>query len=149
MAMKEHLSVILKGKGNRVCTVSPTTTVAECIQTMNKENIGAVLIVENDGQLVGMFTERDILRKLFTKNIDIEATPVSHVMTKQLVYAKPTSTVEEAMATFTEKRFRHLPVMENDKLIGVISIGDITKWMIQKQQDEIKYLSDYISGNYK
>lgn len=147
--MKEHLSIILQEKGNRLCTELPTTTIEHCIQRMNAENIGAILIIDNEGRLVGMFTERDILRKLFKEHIDIKNTPVAKVMTTQLVYAKPTSTVEEAMATFTEKRFRHLPIMENEKLIGIVSIGDITKWMIRKQQDEIKYLSDYITGSYK
>lgn len=147
--MKEPLSVVLKEKNNRICTMLPTSTIEHCIEKMNQENIGSVLIVDQDGKLVGMFTERDILKKIFHKQIDIKKTHVSEVMTTQLVFAKPSSTVEEAMATFTEKRFRHLPVLENNKLIGVISIGDITKWIITKQQAEINYLSEYIHGAYK
>ncbi len=147
--MKEPLSVVLKEKNNKICTMLPTSTIEHCIEKMNHENIGSVLIVEEDGKLVGMFTERDILKKIFQKHIDIKKTHVSEVMTTQLVFAKPNSTVEEAMATFTERRFRHLPVLENNKLIGVISIGDITKWIITKQQAEINYLSEYIHGAYK
>ena len=147
--MKEPLSVVLKEKNNKICTMLPTSTIEHCIEKMNHENIGSVLIVEEDGKLVGMFTERDILKKIFQKHIDIKKTHVSEVMTTKLVFAKPNSTVEEAMATFTERRFRHLPVLENNKLVGVISIGDITKWIITKQQAEINYLSEYIHGAYK
>jgi CBS domain-containing protein len=147
--MKDPLSALLKEKGNRLCTVLPSITVEACIQKMNTEKIGAILVVESNGQLVGMFTERDVLNKIFPQQIDIKKTTVDKVMTTKLVYAKPTSTVDEAMATFTERRFRHLPVMENDKLIGLVSIGDVTKWVLRKQQDEINYLSDYISGAYK
>lgn len=147
--MKEPLSVLLKEKNNKVITMLPTDTIEKCIEKMNHENIGALLIVDKNERIVGMFTERDILRKIFSKHIDIKKTLVSEVMTTQLVFAKPDSTVEEAMATFTEKRFRHLPVIENNKLIGVISSGDITKWIITRQQDEINYLSEYIHGGYK
>ena len=147
--MKEPLSTLLKAKNNRICTMLPINTIAQCIEKMNQENIGAVLIVDQNEKIVGMFTERDILRKIFTKQIDIHKTQVSEVMTTQLVFAKPESTIEEAMATFTQKRFRHLPIIENNKLVGVISIGDITKWIISSQQAEINYLSEYIHGAYK
>ncbi len=147
--MKEPLSSLLKQKNNKICTMLPTDTIGNCIEKMNQENIGAVLIVDKEEKIVGMFTERDILKKIFPRHVDVHKTPVSQVMTTQLVFAKPDSTVEEAMATFTEKRFRHLPVIENNKLVGVISIGDITKWIITRQQAEINFLSEYIHGAYK
>lgn len=148
--IQTQLSAVLKEKANShyICNLPSTATIAECIHKMYVEKIGAIAIIDND-RLVGLFTERDILRKIYAEHIDTETTPVSKVMTTDVIYAKPETTIEEAMATFTEKRFRHLPVMQDSKLIGLVSMGDITKWIINNQKSEIELLSDYINGVYR
>lgn len=146
--MKTTVGEILKSKGHYICNMPPTSTIKECIQKMNQEKIGSIAIIEND-QLVGLFTERDVLTEVFGRNIDPDTTPVSEVMTKDIIYAKSETTIDEVMATFTARRFRHLPVIEGGKLIGIISIGDTTKWIINSQQSEIRLLSDYIYGMYR
>lgn len=146
--MRTPISSILDKKGSYVCHLPSFATVAECINKMNHDKVGAIAII-NEDQLVGIFTERDILRKVYPQHIDTNTTPVSNVMTAEVIYAKPDTTIEEVMATFTERRFRHLPIMEGNKLMGIVSIGDITKWIISSQQNEIELLADYIKGVYR
>jgi len=146
--MQEPLSQILKEKvSNAVFSVTPDTAVGECINKMNTEKVGALLVIQ-DNQLFGMFTERDVLKSIFEISADT-TTPVKKFMSTDLVCAKPGTSVNDAMATFTEKRFRHLPIVEHDRVVGIISIGDITKWVLKKQQDEISVLANYVRGDYQ
>ncbi len=145
--MKDPLSLVLKEKSHDLCKVTQATSIADCVDKMNERKIGSLLVMDGE-ELVGIFTERDVLH-LANTGKDFKNTKVIDVMTKKLIYASPNTTVEEAMATFTEKRFRHLPIMDDGKLVGLISIGDLTRWIVEVQKEEIKSLKDYVDGNYR
>ena len=147
--MKHPVSVILKSKGNKVTSVTPTDSVANAIHEMNEANIGAVVVIEHN-KVVGMFTERDVLRKACFRSLDdMKHTTIRDMMSEDLITGTPETTVEEAMRIFTEKRFRHLPIIKDDQLVGIISSGDVTKWIMDQQQSEIDHLSDYIAGDHQ
>jgi CBS domain-containing protein len=135
---------ILHAKGSNVYSVEPTMMVYNAIERMCEKNIGALLIVEN-GKLVGIFTERDYARKLILKGKSSKTTPISELMTQNPITVTPENTIDECMNLMTGKFIRHLPVMEHDKLIGLISIGDVVKLTIEEQKDIIEYLENYIS----
>ena len=140
------LEQVLKSKSNSVVhSIEPTETVQNAAIKMADNGIGALLVIDNQ-QLVGIFTERDIVNKLFKNCLNPCETAVSELMTQKLIFAKPTTTIAEAMATFTQYRFRHLPVVEGNRLHGVVSIGDVTKWVLVNQEKELIYLTEYIRG---
>ncbi len=143
--MQTQIKEILAYKGDTVHRVSPSSTVAEAIQLMNDRKIGATVVMDGD-RLVGMFTERDVLKRVVPMGKDTARTPVSEVMSTDLVVIKPTLTVEEAMQVVTEKKRRHLPVMKGERLVGLISIGDLTRWLVREHENEIETLLEYISG---
>ena len=143
--MAHLLGTILQQKGHEVCTVSPQTCVADCIKKMCELNIGSIVVM-NDGKVVGLFTERETVRRVYLDSMSLDKTPVADVMNPDFVPVTPQTTVEEAMNFFINKRTRHLPVFENDELKGMISIGDVTKWVIDQQQNEIDHLSGYINS---
>ena len=134
---------LLQAKTKALCTVSPGTPVFEALKQMAEKDIGALLVVEN-GKLAGILSERDYARKVILHGKSSHDTPVREIMTERVVYVQPKNTVEECMALMTDKRIRHLPVLENDKLIGVLSIGDLVKETISEQQFMIKQLESYI-----
>jgi CBS domain-containing protein len=123
------------------------STVIDAVRKMNSERIGAVLVTDAD-QLVGIFTERDVLLRVVDADQDPRSTPVADVMTRQPVVVKPSTTVEEAMAVVSEKRCRHLPVVENDQLVGLVSAGDLTHWVTRNQEYHIQDLVNYITSKY-
>jgi CBS domain-containing protein len=135
---------ILNAKGNNVYSVEPTIMVYQAIERMCEKNIGALLIVD-DGKLVGIFTERDYARKLILKGKSSKTTPISELMTQNPITVTPENTIDECMNLMTGKFIRHLPVVEHDKLVGLISIGDVVKLTIEEQKDIIEYLENYIS----
>jgi CBS domain-containing protein len=141
--MNEALERLLEYKGGAVETVSPATTIMEAVTRMNDRHIGSLLIMEDD-RLVGIFTERDVLTRVVPAGMDPKRTPVSEVMTRQLITVAPTTTVQEAMMVVTDTRRRHLPVVHGGKLIGMVSIGDLTRWMVRDQQRTIDDLIDYV-----
>lgn len=143
--MQTHIKEILAYKGGAVHRVSPANTVAEAIQLMNDRKIGATVVIDGE-RLVGMFTERDVLTRVVPMGRDAARTPVSEVMSTDLIVIKPTLTVEEAMQVITEKKRRHLPVMNGEQLIGLISIGDLTRWLVREHENEIETLLEYING---
>jgi CBS domain-containing protein len=146
--MKHPVSAILAQKPGQVHSVLPEASVADAIFAMNQANIGAVVVVEQE-KVVGIFTERDVLRKVCFRSLeDMKLTKVSEIMTTAVITGTPETTVEEAAAFFTEKRCRHLPIIEHDKLVGLISSGDVTKWIIEQQKTEIDHLSGYIAGDH-
>lgn len=144
--MRTPLSVLLKDKGGKTHSITEQHSAFDCALKMNETGVGALLVMEND-ILKGIISERDIVRKLFSTNNDPTKVLVSHLMTKDVVTVPPTMTVQEAMKLVTEKRFRHLPVVENGKLLGIISIGDLTRWVMLQQEQEIAALTGYIHGN--
>ncbi|HLQ86438.1 MAG TPA: CBS domain-containing protein [Salinisphaeraceae bacterium] len=141
----KKVRALLEGKSGNVWSVSPNDSVYDAIAMMAEKNIGAVLVMEED-KLVGVMSERDYARKVILAGHSSKETSVSAVMTERVIFVKPHETVEECMALMTERRIRHLPVMEEGKLLGVVSIGDLVKAVISEQQFMIEQLENYITG---
>jgi IMP dehydrogenase len=138
---------ILKSKPSlEIISVQPHTTVYEAIKLMCQKNIGAVLVMEGDA-VVGIFSERDYARKIVLQERASKSTAVNLVMTTNVMFVSPKQTAEECMAVMTQNRLRHLPVMEDSKLHGMISIGDLVKHIISDQQFLIEQLEHYITGH--
>ncbi|HET9733981.1 MAG TPA: CBS domain-containing protein [Burkholderiales bacterium] len=137
---------ILKSKPDRtVYTIAPTASVLEAVQLMAAKNIGGLLVLEA-GNVVGVVTERDLARKAFAMARPAQQTPVREIMTTQVMYVSPERTTEECLALMTENRFRHLPVLDKGKLVGLVSIGDLVKDVISEQKFIIEQLEHYIAG---
>src|SRR6266436_133412 len=136
---------ILHQKGNTVWTVSPEIMVFDAIQLMADKNIGALLVTEGD-KLVGIISERDYTRKVALKGKSSKQTAVREIISGQIINVRPDNTIEECMRLMTEHRVRHLPVLEDGKIVGVISIGDLVNWIISAQSSTIHQLQTYISG---
>lgn len=137
---------ILATKGKIVFSVESATMVYRAVELMCEKNIGGLLVVDN-GKLAGIFTERDYARKMILKGKSSKDTPVSEIMTRDPLTVTPDSTIEDCMNLMTEKRIRHLPVVEADKLIGMISIGDLVRFIIEEQKIIIEDLEHYITGD--
>ena len=136
---------ILAAKGSQVHRVSPHSTVFQAVERMVQNNIGSLLVTEGDAVL-GIFTERDHLSRVTLKDRDPRTTVVRDVMTERVMFTSPDKTVPECMALMTQGRIRHLPVVHDQRLMGMISIGDLVKHLSREQEVEIRYLTDYISG---
>ena len=135
------LSNMLDETRRPINTVRPDNSVSESIRLMTEQNIGAVLVMDED-KLKGIFTERDALNKVLAAGIDPNNTKVSEVMTRDPVCVDPSTTIEEAMSVVTHERVRHLPVIHNGKLVGIVSSGDLTHWLVQDREGEIRELVD-------
>jgi CBS domain-containing protein len=135
---------ILRAKGNSVYSVDPSIMVLQAIELMCEKNIGGLLIVDN-GKLEGIFTERDYARKLILKGKSSKNTQIKELMTMKPFTVTPDNSIEDCMDLMTSKHIRHLPVVENDKLVGLISIGDVVKFIIEEQKNIIEHLENYIS----
>ena len=136
---------LLKEKGNFVWRVSPDTTVLEALKLMAEKQIGALLVLEND-RIAGIVSERDFVRKIADKHVCDIALPVKDVMTRDVITILPSQNIEDCMQIRTDKRLRHLPVVEEDHLLGLISIGDVVKAIITSHEFTIEQLSKYIEG---
>jgi len=134
---------LLETRTHGLCTIGPDDRVIDSLKLMAEKNIGALLVVEK-GKLVGIVSERDYARKVILHGKSSHDTPVKEIMTARVVCVQPENTVEECMALMTEKHIRHLPVIEGEKLVGVLSIGDLVKETISEQQFMIKQLESYI-----
>ena len=134
---------ILQIKGNAVYTVSPGTSVYEALEDLENNNMGSLVVVEN-GKLIGIFTERDYARKVILKGRSSKDTQVRDIMTERPIFVAPDATIEECMQLMSSKNFRHLPVLENDQLVGVISISDLVKFIIREKDFIIENLEHYI-----
>lgn len=141
------ISEVLKTKGTDVLTATPEESVLAAARRMTEKKVGS-LIVLSGSQIAGIVTERDCLRHLAEKGSSQGDARVSDIMTKALVAVGPDQTIHEAMAVMTEKRCRHLPVVEGNALVGIVSIGDLVKQVAQDQKVELHYLTEYILGNY-
>jgi CBS domain-containing protein len=142
MKLVQHL---LDTKGSDVISVDASTSVYDAIALMAERSIGSLLVMKGD-ELQGIVTERDYARKVILKARSSETTPVGDVMSTALVTATPEQTVDECMGLMTDKRIRHLPVVNDDRVVGVISIGDLVQAIISDQQEAIEHLENYISG---
>jgi CBS domain-containing protein len=145
--MNAPISAILDRKGRNVFSVTPSMSVADAVAEMNRHRVGSVLVLDN-GNLVGIFTERDVLRRVVGAGLDPRRAQVSEVMTSGVITIAPEATVEETMVLFTEKRCRHLPVLDRGRLVGAISIGDITRWMADTHRAEAEHLKNYITTGF-
>ena len=134
---------LLQGKSPALFTIHPDASVFEALKLMAEKNIGALLVVEND-KLVGIISERDYARKVILLGKSSHDTPIKEIMTERVVHVHLGNTIEECMALMTDKHVRHLPVIENEKLLSVLSIGDLVKETISEQQFMIKQLESYI-----
>jgi CBS domain-containing protein len=140
-----RVSEILRKKGGEVLKIEASATVFDAIKKIVELNVGSILVTEGD-QVVGIMTERDYLRKIAIFGRTSHDTLVGEIMSSPLIYVTPETTVEESMAIMTDRRIRHLPVVENDEVVGIVSIGDIVKFQSREQSFQIKYLTEYISG---
>ena len=141
------VAAILKHKGNTVTTVDPTVTVARVTEILSEHRIGAVLVIDESAQLLGIVSERDIVRCLAANGADGLAMSAGMLMTRAVQVAQPGTTVSEAMAMMTAGRFRHLPVMAHGALIGLVSIGDVVKSLILQREHEVESLVAYVAGS--
>lgn len=141
------VSKILEHKGGMVLSVESADTVFDAISLMAEVNIGAVL-VQQDSTIIGIFTERDYLQKVALKDLSSRTLTVGEVMTSPVITVGPNDSVQQCMETMTICRCRHLPVVENDQLLGIVSIGDLVKDLVDEKESEITQLSQYITGTY-
>ena len=139
------ISEILSQKGTTVWSISPNATVFDAIALMAEKNVGALLVTESD-KLVGIISERDYTRKVMLKGKTSKATAVKEILSGHVIHVSPAQTVEECMRLMTDHHFRHLPVLDGEKIVGVISIGDLVNWIISAQHSTISQLQTYITG---
>jgi CBS domain-containing protein len=147
MDVSGTIEVILNNKARAIWSVSPDATVYDAIALMAEKNVGALLVMESD-QLVGIISERDYSRKVMLKGKTSRNSFVHEIMTTELTTAHPSETVQECLQFMTDKHIRHLPVLADGKLLGVISIGDLVKHVISAQSATLEQLKDYIAGGY-
>ena len=145
MTHSGNIREILQAKGSTVWTITPEVTVFEAIQMMAEKNIGALLVTQQ-GKLVGILTERDYTRKVVLKGRSSKETSVREILSGRVIHVTPEHSVEDCMRLMTEHRVRHLPVLDGDKIAGVVSIGDLVNWIIGAQNSAIHQLETYITG---
>jgi CBS domain-containing protein len=145
--MNTPISALLERKGSAVFSVGSDVSVSDAVAEMSRHRVGCLVVLDGE-QLAGIFTERDVLLRIVGAGLDPRTARVSDVMTRHLVTVKPDTTVNEVMELFTEKRCRHLPVLTDGRLRGLISIGDVSRWMVDTHRAEAEHLKNYIAGGF-
>ena len=143
--MEIPVAALLERKGSAVHAVESTITIAEAVAEMNKNRIGCVVVLDS-GRIAGIFTERDVLRRVVGEGLDPKVMRVADVMTPRVHTIEPDTTVEQTMVLFAERKCRHLPVVDHGRILGLISIGDISRWMADSSRAEAEHLKAYIAG---
>lgn len=139
---------LLESKGKDIWTIAPNATVFEGLRIMAKRNVGALLVIDKDN-LIGIFSERDYARKVILEGKSSKDTAVGELMTKDVYYIDPKNTLQESMAVMTARHIRHMPVLDKDRLVGMVTLGDVVKQIIAEQEFTIRELEKYISGSYE
>ena len=147
MDVSGHIGAILNQKSSDVFSIAPDSTVFKAIEAMADKNVGALLVMKGE-KLVGIISERDYTRKVFLRGKSSKETRVEEIMSTNVTVTHPHQGIDECLRMMTDKHIRHLPVLENDKMVGVISIGDLVKHVISCQSATIAHLENYISGGY-
>ena len=147
MNLSDTIAMVLKEKGQNIWSLDPEALVYDAIEMMANKHVGA-LLVTSDGKLVGIISERDYARKVILQERSSKQTQVKEIMTSSVIVVRPDQTIEDCMRLMTENRIRHLPVVENEKVLGVVSIGDLVKWVVSAQAETIHQLQHYIAGGY-
>ena len=147
MKILDTMRDVLRTKGHALFTLTPESTVYRAIEMMADKHVGA-LLVTNGERLVGIISERDYARKVILKGKSSKDTLVEEIMTTPVIFVDSRQTIDDCMRIMTENRIRHLPIVESDKVIGIVSIGDLVKWVISTQEQTIQQLQDYITGKY-
>src|SRR5438034_7376348 len=147
MDVSGTIDAILNQKSGEIFSITPNATVFEAIEMMDNKNVGALLVMDGE-KLVGMFSERDYTRKIVLRGKRSRETNVAEIMSTNLTVTHPREPVEKCLHLMTDKRIRHLPVLDGDKVVGVISIGDLVKWVSSCQSATSAHLENYISGGY-
>ncbi|HEY0944468.1 MAG TPA: CBS domain-containing protein [Opitutaceae bacterium] len=143
--MKTPVGMLLSQKGSILFSVAPSVSVADAVRVMNEHKIGSIVVLDGK-RLVGIFTERDVLTRVVAAGRIPQVTRVNDVMTGNVITITPETTIEAVMELFTHKRCRHLPVLDGGVLVGLISIGDVMRWLIEAHRSEAESLRHYISG---
>jgi CBS domain-containing protein len=146
MELTGKIGALLEKKGGQVWSLAPTATIYDALTMMAEKGVGALPIVE-EGKLLGILSERDYARKVLLQGRSSRDTAVTEIMSSPVVSVSPSQTVEECMHIVTDKRIRHLPVMEGGRIVGIVSIGDLVNWVITAQRETIHHLEAYIAGN--
>ena len=141
------IAQLLNAKGDQIWSVEPKATIFEALEIMSEKEIGALLVME-DGKLMGIFSERDYARKVILKGKSSKETPVGELMTKKVFYIGSQKTINDCMAMMTAKRIRHVPVIEDNQVMGIVTIGDVVNQIISEQEVTINHLENYITGSH-
>ena len=147
MEFTDPVRFVLDHKGSNIYSISPDDTVYRALEQLSQFGVGALIVTEGE-RIVGILSERDYARKIALQGRSSHSVPVREIMTEKVVVAAPEDTVEKCMRVITENRIRHLPVVENGKLLGVITVGDLIRWMNSRQNETIAQLTHYIEGGY-
>ncbi len=145
--MGTSIARILSSKGRQVATITTEVTLADAVATLREHGVGALVVAEGD-RVIGILSERDVVRCLAVDGADGLQRRAADVMTAPVTTCEPSSTTDELMAVMTEGRFRHLPVVEEGRLVGIVSIGDVVKWRLEELRSEAEALSEYVAGTY-